>query len=323
MKYIDKQIIYVNSRNRTSGTTSNFSYNIQLKSGNKFNRVVLLQATISKTYYLIQSPYNYFTVTETAGGVPLTFNVNLTEGNDYIQALAADIATKCTAASLASGYGWTYTVTVVNQFNTVDPGKLTYNVAQGSSLSAIQAVSFIFPSLTQSTVYEPMGFDADSTNDFTVSLGAGTLQSSNVVYLQAQDVIFVRSDICSSYAGIAGASGSVLQEITVNSGSAAYSNINFEQYSPEFNSRDFRPASNGNFQFILTDENGLEINMNGGVVQLLIAIYQSNETDKIVNLFTKTMSLFLDEMYPKITKLVDWGVNMIDDREEQARDLNK
>ena len=47
--------VYINSRDRISGTDENFSYNIQFPEGFDFTHVVCLNALIPKSYYLIQS----------------------------------------------------------------------------------------------------------------------------------------------------------------------------------------------------------------------------------------------------------------------------
>ena len=60
----DKQIVYVNSRNRESDSDNDFIYNIELRPNNDFTHVVILQASISKSFYTIQTGYNIFTLVE-------------------------------------------------------------------------------------------------------------------------------------------------------------------------------------------------------------------------------------------------------------------
>ena len=47
--------VFINSRDRIAGTDENFTYNIQFPAGCDFNRVVVLNCLIPKSYYLIQS----------------------------------------------------------------------------------------------------------------------------------------------------------------------------------------------------------------------------------------------------------------------------
>ena len=47
--------VYINSRERESGTDENFTYNIQFPDGLDFTHVVCLNVLIPKSYYLIQN----------------------------------------------------------------------------------------------------------------------------------------------------------------------------------------------------------------------------------------------------------------------------
>ena len=47
--------VFINSRDRISGTDENFTFNIQFPTGFDFDSVVVLNAIIPKSYYLIQN----------------------------------------------------------------------------------------------------------------------------------------------------------------------------------------------------------------------------------------------------------------------------
>ncbi len=53
---------YVNSTNRVNGVNGNFSYIIKIPQNERFNRVVILDCLIPKSYYLISSDRNEFTL---------------------------------------------------------------------------------------------------------------------------------------------------------------------------------------------------------------------------------------------------------------------
>ena len=55
-----ERIYYINSRNRISGTNSNFTYKIDINNIEP-DRIAVLQANIPKSYYLIQDNANSFT----------------------------------------------------------------------------------------------------------------------------------------------------------------------------------------------------------------------------------------------------------------------
>ena len=68
MNYILKEnyIAYINSYNKLVSTdsTSNFTVMINLTKNNNFNKVVVLQMSIPKSYYLVQNGYNTFNIYE-------------------------------------------------------------------------------------------------------------------------------------------------------------------------------------------------------------------------------------------------------------------
>ena len=46
-------IFYIDSQNRTSGTSGNFSINLNMPPNNTYNRIVVMQASIPKSFYLL------------------------------------------------------------------------------------------------------------------------------------------------------------------------------------------------------------------------------------------------------------------------------
>ena len=84
-----KKLFYIDSRNRLSGTDSNFTYYLDL-GNNKFDNVCLLQGNFPKSYYLIQDGQNTFTLSEDGDSVEITVpigNYNRTSIKNKIQSL--------------------------------------------------------------------------------------------------------------------------------------------------------------------------------------------------------------------------------------------
>jgi hypothetical protein len=77
MSILTSRIYYIDSEERITGTSSKFSYLIEIPEGEKFDRVVVLAMTIPLSYYLIRSPHNTFTLDE--GGA--TAIITVPEGN--------------------------------------------------------------------------------------------------------------------------------------------------------------------------------------------------------------------------------------------------
>ena len=61
-----QRIYYVNTLNRASGTPENFTFTFQIPQSEQYDRVVVLNASIPSSFYLVQSGFNTFTLQEDA-----------------------------------------------------------------------------------------------------------------------------------------------------------------------------------------------------------------------------------------------------------------
>ena len=197
----NKKVFYVNSRNRTTGTNSDFTFLLDMK-GFEPTHCVVLQANIPKSYYIIQDGANTFTLTEEGVDATATIppgNYNRTNFRVVISSLL----------NSTSPNGYTYTMTYPNTATGGDTGKYTYTCV-GHTLQP----SFAFSS--DSNVYETLGFDVGTT-----TFSGGSLTSSNVIKLTHEDSVFIHSDM------VGGLSNNILQEIFA-ADSPDFSNIVFE-----------------------------------------------------------------------------------------------
>ena len=267
----DSQIVYINSRDRTSGTDSDFTYNVNLRPGNDYDKVVMLQAAISKSFFAIQTGYNTMTLSENGK----TISVSLPAGNYTRKVMAAQIATSLTAASVTLGNNWTYTVTYPKSASQVDNGYYVYEVSGATSQPA-----FIFGSVSENFIYLCFGFDPSSTNTFT----GNTLTSTNVINLQAEDAIFIHSDCCINY------NDNILQEIYANVGSISYSNIYWQNYNISAYSKKLTGNTSNEFRFYITNEDGVPLNFNGQNVQWTLLFYHEDSIISKVKAFMQYIS---------------------------------
>ena len=58
------RIYYINTLFKTSGTNENFKFHFQIPSTEGYDRVVVLNASIPNSFYLIQDGFNRFTIEE-------------------------------------------------------------------------------------------------------------------------------------------------------------------------------------------------------------------------------------------------------------------
>lgn len=244
----DSVIFLVDSSKRISGTTSDFTYQLNLPKGHEFDNVCVLQCIIPKSYYLVQPGYNTFVLKE--NGVSTTITV--TPGNYNAKSWSTIIGTLLTTSS---SQGWTYTITFPNSTTSVDTGLFTYSCVGGNP-------SFIFTT----NLYEQFGFQPNSTNTFS----SNTLVSANVVKFQVEDVLYLHSDI--SYNPDQSSTNDVLQEIYAST-TPNYTNIVYQNSGAvEGYSKQLLNQSNNIYHFVLTDENNNTLSLNGlnMVITLLI-----------------------------------------------------
>src|SRR5574338_141074 len=99
-----RRLFYINTADKISGTdASNFQIQIPIPPHETFTHVCVLEANIPKSYYLVQSGFNTFTLRE--NGVNST--ITIPAGNYSLSSFATVLATQLNATT---SQGWTYTV---------------------------------------------------------------------------------------------------------------------------------------------------------------------------------------------------------------------
>lgn len=260
-------IYYVNSANKSNitETNSNFSYQFTNLNLEDFDRVVVLSASIPKSFYLIQSGFNTFILQE---GITQT-TITIPQGNYNRNSLASTVQSLLTSNSPNK---WTYTISYPNINITADTGTYTFTVSGNSSQ----------PSLIFTTsLYEQLGFNINSTNPFV----SNTLVSPNVTNLSIETTLFLHSNMSQNLN-----SDNVLQEIYSN-GEASYSYINFINVCPHEYSKILNTSGSNVFNFYLTDEFGNIINTNGININFTIMVYKTNNIDRMIKGFLKMLTL--------------------------------
>ena len=248
-----KQLYYINSSNRLSGTHSNFLYKIQQPPSSTFTHCVVLQASIPKSYYLVQSPNNTFVLDENSIETVVTISV----GNYTRSSFVNKVQT-----SLNSAGSWTYVVDIDDSTNGPETGKLTFTVSGNGGIQP----QFIFTG----SLYEPLGFESTSTNTFV----GDELVSTNVINLLKENTIYIHSDICTNE------NDNVLQEIFTSEASD-YGSITFTNNAPEFYSKKIT-SLNSIYRFYLTDENGKDLSLNGRNWQMTVCMHEKDKTNEII-----------------------------------------
>lgn len=262
----EKQIFYINSENRVSGTYSDFKHTLDIAPNTNFDTAVILNMSIPKSYYLVQNNYNTFTLDE----INLTATITVPAGNYTRTSFKTTLQNLLTSNS---PNGWSYTVSFPPS-TSVDTGKYTYSVSGNGGVQP----KFILDT-NSATLFGPMGFDSHSTNVFN----ADTLISTNVINLQAETALFLHSDL------IGNNKDDILQEVygvdDLNFSNIVYSCTELEAYSKPLASKAGNIA-----RFYITNENNVLMDLNGQNVVFTLMLYKK---DNIYNILKNMIKLAL------------------------------
>ena len=248
------QLFYINSKDRIHGTESNFVVKLSNIDRNaNFNHVAVLQAIIPKSYYLISEGNNTFTLKEGTDEVHLSIaigNYSKISFKNYIQTLL----------NSNSPNQFLYKIQDDNFFAKPDTGKFTFIVSNNGGVQP----SFIMTS----EVHRQFGFYDGSTNTFEND----TLTSSHFIDFSLHNILYIHSNICQNTT-----SDNILQEIyTTGIPTASY--VKYDCYQLEAYSKPFNSKSD-TYQFYLTDENDVPIDINGINIEITVLIYEKNNLD--------------------------------------------
>ena len=250
------KIYYVNSVNRLTGTNGHFSYKFNIPSGSNFDRVVMLQANIPISYYLVPLEYNTFLLTENGTTVTVTIppgNYNVLSFRTLLVKLLND----------ASPNGIQYDMAFSNT-----TGKFTW-----TSTSTVWQPSFTF---IKESLFEQFGFPENSTQTFV----SGFLTSLNVVSFLNESSLFIHSDI------VEAEGDDILQEI-FNNNSAPFSNATYQCNDTLGYAKRLRTNQSNIYHFSITDEDGRQINLNGVNCVFTILLFKKDNLSKLIRDYMK------------------------------------
>ena len=254
-----KKLFYIDSHSRLSGTHSNFTYQLDYKNED-YDYCVVLQASIPKSYWLIQTNQNTFTLDEISNQVTISIPV----GNYSRSSFAYQLQYQLNANSPNH---YTYQISIPNS-QTGDTGFYTWTVSNNSGVQP----RFIFTDF----LYEQFGFEPNSSYVFTDN----TLTSINVVKFQLEDSVFLHSDIATN------GSDNILQEI-LSMQRTDYSNIIYICPDVEAYAKPISSKQNGVYYFQLTDEDGAEINLNGQNIVFTLMLFKKDPINKYIKQYLK------------------------------------
>ena len=252
-------VINFSSKDRVGGTNSSFTSEPIDLGINKYDSVCLIQASIPRSFYNVPTLYNTFRISEPTGS--RNFLVTMPVGSYNKINFAAVLGTTMTAASLASGNGWTYTVTYPSAL-VGDTFKYTFAVTGNATQ----------PSLIFTTaMFRQMGFDENTTNTFTSS----SLVSSNCINLSYITRAFIKSNVCLN------SQDGILEEILNYGSYPMLSLCYYQQVAFDLNTRVFNDSAVNSWSFTLVDSFDQLIDLNGINWSFSLVFYKRNDTHEL------------------------------------------
>lgn len=248
---------YINSVDRITGNDSDFNIILNIDRAKKYDRIVLLDISIPKSYLLIQDGYNTFTLREGINDYTITIRPANYNRNSFRLVLQS---------ALNSVGTYTYTITNDNLNVNGDDGKYTYTVSDNAGVQPYFIIG--------SNMYEQLGFNKNTTYQFS----GDTLKSTNVISFINETTLFLHCDRCTNK------KNDILQNI-ISVGTSDYSYITWINNNIEINSKLYTSNGTDNFRFYLTDENGIPIFLGGLNMVFRFAVYKKRENiDKYIKL---------------------------------------
>ena len=181
MKVIDKRLLFINSKDRVSGSIERFKIEIPPhllhKEKDQKMRIILNDVILPYTWYNIQVSNNTFTMIEHIGNPPAAYTttVTLTPGSYHVLQLRDHLKTK-----LNTTLSHTYTV-VFDETSAMFTFTNNNNVNPSMDVLGFGANS----------AHRLLGFKANSQNTFS----AKTLVSSGAVNMMFTDGLFLHCDL--------------------------------------------------------------------------------------------------------------------------------
>lgn len=250
--HIEKYTVHVDSIDRVSGTTDDFTVLINFPVKNvEYTHVSLLNAVLVKSWYMIDEPYNYINLIENS----TVIKIYIDPGNYDVENFCVKMTT---LLNQYSANNWVYTIEYLHNLNDIDgePDLSKFKITCNHNFSLL-ADNTIISGVFGLTINQ----QETSTSNILIS--------PNVINFQPVRMLFLKSDICNN------CDKSVLKSIVV--GNQPYSTyINVDVSDVEMASKKFESSliSGSNiFRFYLTDNYDQTINLHGINISLTLVFY--------------------------------------------------
>lgn len=265
----NKRFYHINSSTKLSGTSSAFSYFLEIPQNGDYDRITVSMLNIPVSYYLIPNNYNTFILNEQGTDITIT----IPPGNYNLSSFCYVVSSLMTNNSQN---GFIYNMTFNNGYNNNLDGKIYYSVSNNSDIQP----SIIL--LKSNYLYEQFGFYPG-----TYTFSSNILKSDNVCNFVQESTLFLHSDL------VTGSNNDILQAIYQSNNST----MSFITYiSPDLIgfSKQLMTNKNNIANFYITDKNNHLIDLNGQEVEISILLYSSDKTNNIIKNIFDLIKTFLE-----------------------------
>lgn len=261
---MNKQVYYVNSRDRISGTDSNFLIKLNIDGNKEFDRIVILDLSIPKSMYNINS-YNNTFIVKNEDELDGERIITIPHGNYNRKTF---VSTLTNLLNTLQPSGWSYSISYSSS-SQPDTAKFTFTITGNSGIQP----SFKFSN--NNSLFEIMGFNPNSINSFQSS----SLISENVINFNTEGTYYLHSDMCQDQ-------NNILTSIYTGQ-TEQQSYIIYHNDTPLLNSKIFVNKNADLFNFFLTNEDDLPINLNGLNIVFTLLLYKEDFTNQIISSYIK------------------------------------
>ena len=264
------KVITINSLNRipSSFSSTNFSISVNNLPRLNYNRVVLNQISIPRSWYDIGNSYNTFLLSEGTSSILITITPGAYTLVSFPTVLISLLNTN-------SPNGFKYTISYPNSTNQANSNKWTFSC----NATEDQIPSFTFGDYQGNEqlngLYLQFGFNQNSTNTFSKDGSSYSLASANSVSMSYINRLYLISNICAT------SLNSMLQELLVVGQYPSLSYCYFENQNKDTNSRVFTEPTANFWNFQLQDEYGNIVDLNGLDFNFTLTLYVKDDTSDL------------------------------------------
>ena len=273
----DKSFIYhFDSNDKLDGEQQDCNIKMELPNANirDFDSVVVLSASVPKSYYAIHNPHREFYLTKTILGLTFSYTITLDEGTYSATEMVNELQDKITTKISGDNEISNFVVSV-----DLNKGKFVFNC----DVSADATISLVFD---QFEIGRRLGFDLGTFIFSGSGSGNRNLISRDVMDMSPENDVYIRSNMV---AGGINANEDILIDLQ-GSGIPPFGRIQF--YNPEPNH--YTKTLNNTteiFNFRITDENGEVLDLNGKNWTMTVLFYKKS---KLPSMIKDTIRLIVD-----------------------------